>query len=205
MITPHRLYLLGLTVVGLALIAALRADPAWMEPKELKAELVKLGLQVWVIGLAGGALKWLLDRQAEHRAFRENMLERLGDAHREVYRVRRLLSADSANRLTLLGELMNARQALGSAYHVGRIKGLDPKWVQVQTETEAMRDYLEEVINGGLASEDSEQRRKYLDFLRWRDEGSGYEIEFKKRYTDAKQLIDPSFEPSSKKRAPTAR
>jgi len=81
-------YLAGVLSVGVGLWLAQRAQ--WMKQESLKEEAFKLGLQVLVVGLLGGAVKLLLDQQEQQRNFRTEMLERLGRAHQIVYRVRRL-------------------------------------------------------------------------------------------------------------------
>jgi hypothetical protein len=188
------LYILGLLFVGGALIAVLSAETAWMPIPDVKAELVKIGLQVFIFGLLGGGVKLLLDRQAELRDFRRQMLERLGKAHKEVYRIRRLLGINAEDTPKLIGELMDARQDLGAAYHLARIWGFARSLTQIQRETEGMRAYLEAVIVGALAADDAPERTAYISFLDWRGGSGAYDAEFKERYVRAKQLVDPNFQ-----------
>jgi hypothetical protein len=189
-------YCLGLLLVGGALVGVLSGDAPWMDSMEVRQEIVKIGLQVIVFGVVGGGVKLLLDRRAEYRAFRTDMLERLGKAHRDVYRIRRLLGVTGTDTASLLGELMNARQDLGAAYHFARSWGFRRKLAQIRRETDCMRSYLKRVIEGALARDDAPERIVYTDFLDWRVEHSAYNSEFKKHYSDAKQLIDPSFRPN---------
>jgi hypothetical protein len=184
----------GLVLIGGALAFVLGSTPPWMMPATLKEELVKLGLQVVVVGLAGGGVKLLLDRQQEHRKFRSDMLERLGRAHKDVYRIRRLLpKSDDKETLALIGELMNVRQDLGFVYHVVRVWGLDESIQKIQTEIEAMRKYLETVTAGALSPPEAPEHAAYKDFLDWQKDEGRYQEEFKARYRKAKQLVDPSF------------
>jgi hypothetical protein len=195
------IYVVALVVVGGALGIVLTGATPWMGGTEVKAEVVKVAIQVVVFGLAGGAVKLLLDRQAEARRFRVDVLERIGRAHKDVYRVRRLLAAappDAAREL--LGELMNARQELGAAYHLMRVWGLGGKVADVQQETEAMRSYLEEVIIGASASDGTPERGAYTAFLAWRQPGP-YEDRFKAPYKRAKGLVDPNFRPDEESRS----
>jgi hypothetical protein len=187
------LYCLGLLIVSGALAWALSTGSTGMTPNEVKAEVVKIGLQVVVFGLAGGGVKLLLDRQGELRAFRTDMLDRLGTAHKDVYRIRRLLGLNPDDTAELLGELMDARQDLGAAYHTARIGGFSRRIVQVRAETDGMRAYLEGVIVGALAADDTPERAAYTAFLDWRRGSEAYDTEFKHRYFRAKGLIDPSF------------
>jgi hypothetical protein len=92
----------------------------------------------------------------------------------------------------LLGELMDVRQDLGSAYHAVRIWGLGSRIKQIQEENDGMRKYLETVIDGALAGPNTKSHEAYLAFLRWQHEGA-YETDFKARYLRAKTLVDPSF------------
>jgi hypothetical protein len=186
-------YCFGLLLVGGALVAVQSLDTPWMPFSVMKAELVKIGLQVVVFGLLGGAVKLLLDKQTEFRTFRADMLERLGRVHKEVYRIRRLLGINAADHSKLLGELMNARQELGAASHLARIWGFGSKLKQIQRETEDMRTYLERVIVGALTADDAPKRAVYIDFLDWRGGSGTYNKEFKEHYLKAKKLVDPSF------------
>jgi hypothetical protein len=189
------IYALGLVAVGGALAIILRATPPWMLAGDVKEEAVKIGLQVFVFGLAGGGVKLLLDRQTEHRKFRAEMLDRLGQAHKRIFRVRRLLPVSSAESVhELLGELMDARQDLGATNHAVRVGGLGARIEEIQQETKTMRDYLDEVIRGALAEEGSAERGVYTAFLSWNTQGP-YEERFKKSYLNAKKLVDPSFKP----------
>jgi hypothetical protein len=193
------IYCVGLLAIGGALWVALTVTPPWMSADDVHAELVKVALQVVVFGLAGGGVKLLLDRQTEYRKFRADLLDRLGRAHKEVYRVRRLLPTGNPEEdRRLLGELMDARQDLGAAYHAARIWGLGSKVKDIQRETEAMREYLESVISGALAAEDAPSRGAYVAFLGWRTPGE-YESRFKASYTKAKKLVDPRFRPSNER------
>lgn len=190
------IYCVGLLALGGALAFVLGlSHPPWLAHAAVKEELVKVAIQVIVFGLAGGGVKVLLDRKAEQRWFRSDMLERLGNAHRSVYRVRRLLPLSRPEEFPqLLGELMDARQGLGATYHAARVWGLGARVKDIQRETEAMRKYLEDVICGALASHGAPERAAYEAFLNWRVADS-YEHAFKKRYLAAKKMIDASFEP----------
>jgi hypothetical protein len=187
------IYFGGLVVTGVVLAIVLWGDSPWMMPGAFKEELVKAGIQVVVFGLAGGGVKLLLDRQQENRKFRSDMLERLGRAHKDVYRIRRLLPlSDSKETLAILGELMNVRQDLASVYHVARGWGLGSSLQSIQSQIEAMRAYLEAVTAGATSPPDSPEYAVYKDFLDWRREDGRYQSEFKARYKKAKLLLDPS-------------
>jgi hypothetical protein len=184
------LYGAGLVLVGGALLLVLGGSYPWLSGAEVRQELVKVGIQVFVFGLAGGGVKLLLDRQAEEKAFRSDILERLGRAHKEVYRVRRLLpSADSSEKRTLLRELMDARPELGATTHVLRNGNLDTA-VEIRKLMNAMRDYLEEVIEGALTPDATPE---YAAFLNWQAKEGSYQTRFKQPYLRVKELVDPSF------------
>lgn len=191
--TVKALYWAGLLVVGGAL--CLMVSDAWIAETSFKEELVKTGLQVLVFGIAGGGVTWLVDRQRQQRELRADLLARLGQAHKDVYRVRRLLTlaADSAERAKLLGELMDARQDLGGASHSARVWDLGGRRIEVQKTMQGMRDYLKTVIDGALASDDHPDKAVYVDFLAREGECKTYLASFKNPYLRAKQLVDPTF------------
>ena len=169
-----------------------------MSHEKVREELVKVAIQVLVFGIVGGGVKLLLERRAAHRRFQADMLDRLGRAHKEVYRIRRLLpNSDAATARVLLGQLMDARQDLGAAYHAARIWGLGPQILEVQNHTEAMRAYLEAIVSSALAAADSPERGRYVEFVDWPTVGS-YERDFKARYLLAKKLVDPAFRPTAR-------
>lgn len=181
------LYPVGLVALVVALSIVLTGQDPWLTCSATREELAKVGIQVVVFGLAGGGVKLLLDRQRETRQFRSDMLERLGQAHKVMYRVRRLLPGSDPDTVReLLGELMDARQDLGATTHVmrGRIE-------EVPLKIEAMRRYIEDVTKSALANDGSpESKAAYAEFIDWRTEGS-YEVVFKQSYREAKRLIDP--------------
>ena len=163
-------------------------EPAFLD------QLVKVGLQVLVFDLAGGFVKFLIDRAAELRNFRSEILRRLGNAHRTVYRVRRLLEGvDKDKRGQLLGELMDARQDLGSVYHDVRVtRLLEPRArKEVRNKIKSMREYLEDVIEAAII-DDAAKQNAYTEFVDFRG-SRRYEEEFKDRYFSAKELVDPRF------------
>jgi hypothetical protein len=191
------LYCGGLLLLGGALYLVLAGQYPWLSGTEVREELVKVGIQVFVFGLAGGGVKLLLDRQAEERKFRSDILERLGRAHQDVYRVRRLLpSASPEEKRALLRELMDARQELGATSHVLRLGKLGAEVEKVRAEMDAMRDYLEVVIQGALAPEGTPD---YSAFLEWQVEDGPYQARFKDPYFRVKELVDPSFRRPTKK------
>jgi hypothetical protein len=193
-----RVYLSGLVLVAAALGYGWHAG--WAPDTEIKEQLFEIGLQVLVFGILGGGVKLLLDHQDDLEEFRSEMLERLGRAHREVYRIRRLLpSATEEGRRKLLGELMDARQDLGDTYHAVRSWGLGKKIDGVCTHINAMRAYLEEVIEGALEPTDPAKRTAYEGFIDFRNGGTAYEKGFKESYVAAKAIVDPS----SVKKSPT--
>lgn len=185
-------YCAGLLLVAGTLWWAV-GRPGWMPRETFRDELVKTGLQALVFGLAGGGVKVLLDWQARRRDFRAEILGRLGRAHKDVYRVRRLLAStpDGAERAKLLGEMMDARQDLCATNHTVGVRGLGSVATQVKDATTLMRTYLEDVIEGALAPDGDQRREKYVAFL---DRGrSDYLQGFKKPYELAKRLVDPTF------------
>ena len=188
------LYCGGLLLLGGALSLVLAGQYPWLSGTDVREELVKVGIQVFVFGLAGGGVKLLLDRQTEERRFRSEILERLGRAHKDVYRIRRLLpTSGDEERRALLRELMDARQDLGATSHALRIGDIGAKLEAIQRETRAMRAYLKKVIHGAFAPPDSPERQPFTDFLNWQVEECPYKTEFKKPYLRAKLLVDPSF------------
>jgi hypothetical protein len=190
------LYFGGLLAVGLALWWM--ASHQWMGVSTSKEELFKVGIQVFVFGLAGGGLKLLLDHQSEQRAFRAAMLERLGQAHKSVYRIRRVIaaSASSEDHSRLLGELMDVRQDLGTVYHVVRVWRLGRKVAALQRHTNQMRQYLEAVIESALTPAGDPRRLAFDEFLNWREPGGAYQTRFKVPYVSAKKIVDSSFTPN---------
>jgi hypothetical protein len=186
-----RVYLSGLVLVAAALISAWLAG--WAPDTEIKSQLFEIGLQVLVFGILGGGVKLLLDHQNDLEEFRSEMLERLGRAHREVYRIRRLLptASDDARR-ALLGELMDARQDLGDTYHAARGWGLNKKLDETRAHINAMRDYLEEVIEGALEPAEPSKRAAYEAFIDFRNSVPAYENGFKASYVSAKAVVDPT-------------
>jgi hypothetical protein len=180
------LYVVGLVVLVVALTIVLTLPDPWLSGRVVREELAKVGIQVVVFGLAGGGVKLLLDRQAEDRKFRADLLERLGQAHKVVYRVRRLLpGSDAVKARELLGELMDVRQDLGATTHVMR-----GKIANVSQAIDAMREYIEAVVQAALAADDSSGRGPYAEFIDWKTLGA-YETGFKMHYRNAKRLIDP--------------
>src|SRR5262245_31583412 len=109
-------YSVSLVIIVAALVFVMTVPSPWMTHADFKKELVQVGIQVVAFGLVGGGIKLLIDRQQKYREFRADMLDRLGSAHRDVYRIRRLLQVSEQKETpALLGELMNVRQNLGSA------------------------------------------------------------------------------------------
>lgn len=184
---------IGTAALLAGLLSWLVALEAWMSLGKLREAAVTLGLQVLVVGLVGGGIKWRLDQAAALRDFRMDVLRRLGQAHKTVYRVRRLLPrGGEAAPPELLGDLMDARQELGGLYHEVR------PWVTledrktIQRLLQEMRSYLEDVVVGGLVPSQRARRSIYEKFLDFRDP-EGYETEFKERYWKIKKLADPAF------------
>lgn len=188
------LYSVGLGALLCGLVIVLNVQTPWMSGAAVREELTKVAIQVLVFGMAGGGVKLLIDRQAERRRFRADMLERLGQAHKVVYRARRLLAncAPETSR-ELLGELMDARQELGATTHVIRASRSGGDSDAVRDAIAAMRGYLEAVITGALAAPDSPDRAAYAAFIDWQSETGSYNEVFKKLYEKAKELIDPKL------------
>lgn len=70
-----RVYFVGLLALGVALaVVVVGVTPPWMKPEAVQEEAVKVAIQVLVFGVAGGAVKFLLDRQAALKTFRSEML-----------------------------------------------------------------------------------------------------------------------------------
>lgn len=187
------LYCAGLVGLTIALWLAVSRGH-WMDLAVLKSELVTIGLQALVFGLAGGGIKLLLDQATAQRKFRSEVLERLGQAHKQVYRVRRLLKVSSeAEQRRLLGELMDARQELGSVYHDVRLWLKPRNQESIQGHLQGIRDYIEKVVEGALAPDrDTSKKAVYEEFLRFGEPGR-YDTDFKSRYLQAKTLADTSF------------
>jgi hypothetical protein len=165
----------------------------WAPDAEIKSQLFEIGLQVLIFGILGGSVKLLLDHQNDLEEFREDMLDRLGRAHREVYRIRRLLpTASEEARRELLGELMDARQDLGDTYHAARGWGLNRKLDETRAHINAMRAYLEDVIEGALEPSDAPKRAAYEAFIDFRNAAPAYEQGFKASYEAAKAIVDPT-------------
>ena len=192
------IYFAALALLGVLIAVAVASD--WMTTTDFTSALVEVGVQVFVFGLAAGLIKYRLDKDAEVENFRSEVLRRLGEAHRIVYRVRRLLgNADAQQRSNLLGELMNARQDLSAINHDIRIRGLIDERLRIAEEITIMRAYLEDVIEGALG-EDSPRRMDYFEFLRISDENEEYKVQFKEPYIRAKRMADPSFHWKSRAR-----
>lgn len=188
------LYLVGLGALLCVLLIVLTGQNPWMDEGAVRQELVKTGIQVLVFGLAGGGVKLLLDRQAERRRFRSDMLERLGQAHKIVYRARRLLpTCDPETARELLGELMDARQELGATTHVIRTHRFGGESKEVRRRIAEMRKYLEAAVVGALAAPNSQERKAYTEFINWQQETGSYTDVFKTHYKEAKYLIDPDL------------
>ena len=189
-----RVYLSGLVLVAAGLSYAWVAG--WAPDTEVKSQLFEIGLQVLIFGILGGGVKLLLDRQNDLEEFRDDMLDRLGRAHREVYRIRRLLpTATEEQRRELLGELMDARQDLGATYHAARAWGVTKKLEEVRAHINAMRAYLEDVIEGALEAPNAANNRKraaYEAFIDFRNAARAYDKGFKASYDKAKRIVDPS-------------
>jgi hypothetical protein len=186
-----RVYLSGLVLVAAGLTYAWVAG--WAPDTEIKSQLFEIGLQVLIFGILGGGVKLLLDHQNDLEEFRDDMLDRLGRAHREVYRIRRLLpTATEEARRELLGELMDARQDLGDTYHAARAWGLNKKLDETRAHINAMRAYLEEVIEGALEPAEPSKRAAYEAFIDFRNGGTAYEQGFKASYVAAKAIVDPT-------------
>lgn len=186
-----RAYFAALVLLVALILSALLYG--WMPVPTFKAELVKVSLQVLVFGIAAGLVKYVLDRAAEVRNFRSEVLRRLGDAHRSVYRIRRVLkAAGSQEHNRLLGELMDARQDLSGISHDIRVRGLLDTRRRIKEEIDVMRAYLEDVIDGAI-SEDGTKNAEFRRFLDVSDRNEEYETHFKEPYIRAKRLTDPSF------------
>jgi len=185
-------YCAALVVIGTA--TGLAVAHEWMAVSQFKLKLVEVGIQVFVFGVAGGLVKLLLDSAAELRNFRSDVLSRLGQSHRTVYRVRRLLRIASDDEYgQLVGELMDARQDLGGIGHDIRITGmLERKRVEIQTEINSMRSYLEELIDQAVTASGAE-RCAFAESLVSSEGKLEYEKRYKERFIRAKELTDRSF------------
>ncbi len=220
------LYFVCLVLLACALWWAV-ACGGWMAEGDLRERLVTLGLQVLVFGLAGGGVKLLLDEAAARREFRTDVLRSLGQAHKQVYRVRRLLervekaldearkcestpvnravdrrasTADQAleaEKTQLLGELMDVRADLGGVRHEVRPWTKRSERVRVQQKVEGMRDYLEEVVRAADAAADDKNKKLYTEFLETSPNSASYLARFKRPYQEVKKLVDPKFEDPS--------
>ena len=185
-------YCVGIVILGIALWWTVWVV-CWMTPGTFKQEIVKVGVQVLVFALAGGGIKLLLDQAEAHRLFRSEVLQQLGQTHKDVYRIRRLIGVvgNEEERLKLLGELMDARQNLGSIYHDVRISKVLKSREPIRKQLQEIRMYMEEVIEGGLVPKQDPAREGYEDFLDFKNPASRYEKDFKAHYTRIKELVDP--------------
>ncbi len=186
-------YVAGVLLVGAFLHFA--HTHGWMKAETFREEAMKLALQVLVVGLVGGAVQLLLDQQEQRRTFRADMLDRLGRVHKAVYRVRRLYgAAEDGEKHALLGELVDARQDLGTIPHTVRVWGYAATFKTIQAEVTAMRAYLEALVEAALPPGGGAQGAAFTEFLDWRGAGTTYATRFKGPYLRTKKLVDPSFE-----------
>ncbi len=156
-----------------------------------KEELVKLALQLLVVGVVGGVAQYVLDLRSQERAFRHDMLEQLGRVHKALYRVRRLYAiAVGDERRHLLGELMDARQDLGAILHTVRQRD-DTTFKVIKGSVDEMRAYLEQVITAVIRDIEGTREPALDAFVAWQDSGEAtpYAENFKRHFESVRSKV----------------
>lgn len=190
--------LLGL---GIVLATQLR----WItdaQVQDLKLEIVKLALQLMVVGIIGGLVKLALDERKELAEFRSEVIAELGKAHAQVYRLRRMLALRGRDPEVVrecVFELMNVRNELGSVGHHVRSKQ-DAKHDTVVANIAVIRIYFEELIDESMsgAGEGNMSIGAKLGLFIVGCQGNAsetdvYQRRFKAPYLRAKSAADPTW------------
>lgn len=173
--------------------------------QDLRLEVVKLALQLAIVGIVGGLIKNAVDERKALTQFRVEVLAELGKAHAVVYSLRRELALrgnDPELVRRLIFELMRLRNDLGNVGHHARVR-LDDRQHDVIANIDSIREWLEELIDEAVAEarhgevQMGSKLRMFIAGCRGEpDEAEVYLRRFKAPYVRAKLAADPSWAPS---------
>lgn len=215
---------LGLRVVaalgGAAVLVTLAFALAGDDAGKLRMELAKTLLDIGVVTLTVGLVKWLFDQHREQTKreaqaakeqtdqerveleFRASVTQALGEQHGELYALRRQLKIGLGDPKCVgesLERLMRVRSELGNVGHHLRSKGLLDRQEQVVYHVREARKYLEQVINELVEAcrtnvpLEGEALAGFLGLGQGTLDTAAYDIGFKAHYLAAKLAADPSW------------
>ena len=215
---------LGLRVAGglggAALLVVLAFALAGEDAGKLRMELAKTLLDIGVVTLTVGLVKWLFDQHQERLEreakaakeqadkeqaeleFRAGVTKALGEQHGELYALRRQLKIGLGDPKCVgesLERLMRVRSELGNVGHHLRSKGLRERQEQVVYHVREAREYLEQVINELVEAcrtnvpLEGEALEGFLGLGQGTLDTAAYDIGFKAHYLAAKLAADPSW------------